>query len=106
MADLWKIDLGDEQAGHVLAESVRTVADRAVALLDPSALLDYIRGLPPSSMEVGSRRDVALAALLATQGRSPELEELLTKLGRDREWLDFNARFIRFVRDWIAPPVP
>lgn len=98
----WSFDVADELAGARLRNSIEQMLSVQLPLLDQANLLSYCLKPRSESRGVTARREVVVPALLATQGPSIELDEMLAALGNDPERREADEFFVAFIREWLA----
>ncbi|KRC53026.1 hypothetical protein ASE19_11580 [Nocardioides sp. Root79] len=98
----WSFDVADERAGARLREAIEQKLLEQLPLLDQANLLNYSRKPRSEARGVTARREVVVPALLAAQGPSIELDEMLAGLGNDPERREADEKFVAFIREWLA----
>ncbi|WP_426562463.1 hypothetical protein ACPPVT_17450 [Angustibacter sp. McL0619] len=95
MRDHWSFDLDDDATGEQLTTLLRQVVPSLIRLLDRRNLLAYVREPSTRMQEIWIRpREAAVALLLADDGPSAELEQLVGGLAQD----DRHAELVAFIR--------
>lgn len=108
--DIWSVDLDDEAAGGALGNTVAVVMPRMLSLLQSDAMADSVRNdADRANSPIQAGRLWALAACLAAEGPSLELNDLLCEIeetadGGDRH--KFASEFVIFIRNWVRSHFP